>query len=165
LASTKEVIEALGAFFKRKGIDSERMTEPVSIPFGQDPLMWWLTVCEDGTIVGVSKALHQVTLQRNPWTTDVRGEKLESLSFRGKEVYRTVMRQIALFKKEEKPNRCLVPTANGRYFGNLYPIEQVFPGQSCCNGEVFIWVLSGFDQDHRHLAEQDVENLEMLKLM
>ena len=162
MAKTTEVVAALGDFLKRKGIEANEATEPSTMHESQNPFGFWLTVCETGVIVNVSDAMHRKTLERNPWTTDVRGLRLETLSFRGNEVYRTVMRQIALFKKDKKANRCLVTTMSGRYFGHLYPINHFIPHTEHCENQRFVWILGGFNFDYCQVGE-GVDFLEAAK--
>ena len=165
MASTEEVLTGLRAFLKRKGIDDAHLANPVSIPFGKDPLMWWVVTCEDGTITSISKVLHQQVLQRNSSLDTVIGMRLEELQFRSKHVWRTLARQMALYKKENKPNRALVSSPGARYFGNLYEVPKWMNLSQHCDQRMFLWILSDYYDDDAHIVADEVLNSTGLKLI
>ena len=165
MASTKEVLTGLRAFLKRKGIDDAHLANPVSIPFGKDPLMWWVVVCEDGTVTSMSKVLHQQVLQRNSSLDTVIGLRLEELQFRSKHVWRTLKRQMDLYKKENKPNRALVSSTGARYFGNLYEVPKWINLKKHCDQRMFLWILSDYYDDDAHILADEVLNSIGLKLI
>jgi len=164
LASTVDVITGLRAFLKRKGIDDAHLSDPVSIPFGKDPLMWWAVVCEDGTVTAISKVLHQQVLLRNSSLDTVIGMRLQELQFRGKHVWRTLKRQMDLYKKENKPNRALVSSVGARYFGNLYEVPKWIAFRKHCDQRrAFVWILSDYYDDDAHILADRVLNSIKLK--
>ena len=165
MASTEEVLTGLRAFLKRKGIDDAHLANPVSIPFGKDPLMWWVVACEDGTVTSISKVLHQQVLLRNTSLDTVIGKRLEDLQFRGKHVWRTLKRQMDLYKKENKPNRALVSSTGARYFGNLYELPKWIAFKNHCDQRMFVWILSDYYDDDTHILADKVLNSIMLKLI
>lgn len=165
MASTEEVLTGLRAFLKRKGIDDAHLEDPVSIPFGKDPLMWWVVACEDGTVTAISKVLHQQVLQRNSSLDTVIGMRVEELQFRSKHVWRTLSRQMALYKKENKPNRALVSSTCARYFGNLYEVPRWIALHNHCDQRMFVWILSDYYDDDAHILADQVLNSIKLKLI
>ena len=165
MASTEDVLTGLRAFLKRKGIDDAHLSDPVSIPFGKDPLMWWVVACEDGTVIAISKVLHQQVLLRNPSLETVIGMRLQELQFRGKHVWRTLNRQMDLYKKENKPNRALVSSLGARYFGNLYEVPKYIALHKHCDQRMFVWILSDYYDDDAHILADEVLNSIGLKLI
>ena len=162
MASTEDVLTGLRAFLKRKGIDDAHLEDPVSIPFGKDPLMWWVVACEDGTVTAISKVLHQKVLLRNSSLDTVIGMRVQELQFRGKHVWRALKRQMDLYKKENKPNRALVSSVGSRYFGNLYEVPKWIALQKHCDQRMFVWILSDYyDDDARILADQIINATEL----
>lgn len=165
MASTQEVLTGLRAFLKRKGIDDAHLESPVSIPFGKDPLMWWVAVREDGTVTKISTVLHQQVLRQNPSLDTVVGMRLEALQFRSKQVWRTLKRQMDLYEKEEKPNRALVSSTCARYFGNLYALPSWINLDKHCDQRMFLWILSDYYDDDSHILADEVHNSNKLKLI
>lgn len=156
MASTENVLKGLRAFLKRKGIDRARLDDPVEIPFGADPLMWWVAICEDGTITAVSEILHQRFKLRNPSIDTVIGMDLNKLQFRSKHVWRTLKRQMDFYEKENKPNRVLIFSRGSRYFGNLYEMPPWIGMNNHCNQRMFLWILSSYYADDAHILAAEV---------
>jgi hypothetical protein len=165
LASTEEVLTGLQAFLKRKGASDVSLETPVAIPFGNDPLMWWLIVCEDGTISFMSEVFNQHVLQRHPSLEKIVGMRVDQLQFRGKHVWRTLNRQMDLYGKENKPNRALIRSKGARYFGNLYELPEWVNLQKHCHRRMFLWILSDYYDDDRHNLAWKVINLSKEELI
>ncbi len=165
MASTQEVLTGLRSFLKRKGIDDAHLEDPVSIPFGKDPLLWWVVVCEDGIITSMSKVLHQHVLQKNSSLDTVMGMQVEELQFSSKRVWRTLKRQMDLYKKENKPNRALISSTGARYFGNLYKVPKWIAVRKHCDKRMFVWILSDYYDDDAHILAGAVANSIKQKLI
>lgn len=165
MASTEKVLKGLKAFLKRKGIDDARLEDPVEIPFGADPLMWWVVICEEGTIKAISNVLHQQVLLRNPSLETVIGMQLGKLQFRSKHVFRTLKRQMDWYKKQNKPNRALISSRGARYFGNLYEVPKWYAVRKHSNQKMFLWILKNYYDDDSPILAKEVLNSTEIKLI